>query len=187
MGSYCKFIKANVLNGQCVLFCTYDRWNPQCAWLVDHHPHLFVHDIEFTQFLHTQTSSKSGPVCIFDQIQDIILHDLYSLVLAPVFMFWHSQSKIRTTDWDSDLNFIFLHKLPSAYSVITLSSIQLGAAGLLIPPQSFPLWIPASCRTRSQSCSERRGEVWELLNGHPARCSSVFSACCHLSGGWEGN
>lgn len=42
---WCIFM--NVLNGQHVVFCTFDRRNSQCAWLVDWLPHLFAHDIKF--------------------------------------------------------------------------------------------------------------------------------------------
>ena len=35
-------------NGQCVVSCTSERRNPQCALLVDQFAHLFVGSIKFT-------------------------------------------------------------------------------------------------------------------------------------------
>lgn len=49
----CIFIRANVLNGQRVLFCTFDRCNPQRFRLVDQLAHLFARDIKLTHvFTH---------------------------------------------------------------------------------------------------------------------------------------
>lgn len=44
---YCIFIRAN---GECVLFCTFEKKKPNPQWgqLVDHLSHLFAGDIKFT-------------------------------------------------------------------------------------------------------------------------------------------
>lgn len=50
---HCIFIRANVLNGQRVLFSTFDRCNPQRFRLVDQLAHLFARDIKLTHvFTH---------------------------------------------------------------------------------------------------------------------------------------
>lgn len=49
---HCIFIKADVLNRQCILFCTFETHNPR---LVDQLPHTFAHEIRFT---HVFTQAK---------------------------------------------------------------------------------------------------------------------------------
>lgn len=50
---HCIFIRANVLNGQRVLFCTSDRCSPQRFRLVDRLARLFARDIKLTHiFTH---------------------------------------------------------------------------------------------------------------------------------------
>ncbi len=44
------FIKAKVLNRQCVLSCSFKRCIPQCAPLVDQFAHMFAGDIKFVPF-----------------------------------------------------------------------------------------------------------------------------------------
>ena len=50
---------ANVLNGQQVLSCTFERRKPQCVALVDQLAHFFAGDVKFAHIF-----SKLGPLSI---------------------------------------------------------------------------------------------------------------------------